>query len=142
MKKIIVVTFGLFVISFSAFAQKAKQNVTRHVTLYSYACSMHPNFVSNKPGKCPQCGMDMTLASKEQMKRKITITYTCPVDADVVSTQPGKCPKCGKNLNLSKKEQMKAEVVKLYTCSMHPDVTSDKPGKCPKCGMELTLKNK
>ncbi|HKC37189.1 MAG TPA: heavy metal-binding domain-containing protein [Chitinophagaceae bacterium] len=141
MKKIIVVTFSLFVISFSAFAQKAKQDTTRHVTLYSYACSMHPNFVSGKPGKCPQCGMDMTLSSKEQMKRTVTKTYTCPVDAGVVSTQPGKCPKCGKNLNLSKKERMKAEVVKLYTCSMHPDVTSDKPGKCPKCGMELTSKS-
>jgi len=81
--------------------------------------------------------MDMTLSSKEQMKKKITKTYTCPVDANVISTQPGKCPKCGKELHLSPKEKMKAEAVKLYACPMHPDQTSDKAGKCPKCGMDL-----
>src|SRR5436190_1963538 len=137
MKKVIILAIGLFITSVHVLAQEkaGKKDTTVHVFPYSYACSMHPNFVSNKPGKCPQCGMDMTLSSKEQMKRKVTKTYTCPVDAGVVSTQPGKCPKCGKNLSLSKKEQMKAEVVKLYTCSMHPDVTSDKPRKCPKCGM-------
>ena len=142
MKKIIIFAFGLLITSLGVFAQKAKQDTTRHVTLYSYACPMHPNFISDKPGKCPKCGMDMTLSTKEQMKRDVTKTYTCPVDADVISTQPGKCPKCGKNLNLSKKEQMKAEVVKLYTCPMHPDVSSDKPGKCPKCGMDLVEKKK
>ena len=143
MKKIIILSF-VFLMSvtvLNAQEKAGKKDTTVHVSLYSYACSMHPNFISNKPGKCPQCGMDMNLSSKEQMKRKVTKTYTCPVDAGVVSTQPGKCPKCGKNLNLSKKEQMKAEVVKLYTCPMHPDVTSDKPGKCPKCGMELTSKS-
>lgn len=30
---------------------------TRKATLYQ--CSMHPNIVSDKPGKCPICGMDL-----------------------------------------------------------------------------------
>ena len=142
MKKIIILALGLLITSVGVFAQEkaGKKDTTQHVTLYSYACSMHPNFISDKPGKCPKCGMNMILSTKEQMKRDVTKTYTCPVHADVVSTQPGKCPKCGKNLNLSLKEQMKAEVVKGYTCPMHPDVTSDKPGKCPKCGMDLVEK--
>jgi Cu(I)/Ag(I) efflux system membrane fusion protein len=25
----------------------------------SYTCSMHPNIRQNKPGKCPECGMDL-----------------------------------------------------------------------------------
>lgn len=137
MKKLFILATGLFILSSSGFSQKAKQDTTTHVTLYSYSCPMHPNYISKKPAKCPQCGMDMTLSSKEQMKRKITKTYTCPVDANVISTQPGKCPKCGKELHLSPKEKMKAEVVKLYACPMHPDQTSDKAGKCPKCGMDM-----
>jgi membrane fusion protein, copper/silver efflux system len=24
-----------------------------------YTCSMHPNVVQDKPGKCPKCGMDL-----------------------------------------------------------------------------------
>ena len=136
MKKIIILTLGFLITSPNVFAQKAKQDTTQHVTLYSYACPKHPNFISDKTGKCPKCGMDLTaLSKKEQFKRDIAKVYTCPVHADVVSTQPGKCPKCGTNLSL--KEQFKAEVAKLYTCPMHPDVTSDKPGKCPKCGMDL-----
>ena len=143
MKKIILLAITIFITSAALFGQEkaGKKDTGKHVTLYSYACSMHPNFISDKPGKCPQCGMDLThLSSKEQMKRKVTKTYTCPIDADVVSTQPGKCPRCGKDLILSPKEKMKAEVVKLYACPMHPDQVSDKAGKCPKCGMEMKEK--
>lgn len=31
-----------------------------------YTCSMHPEVISDKPGKCPKCGMD--LVKKEMMK--------------------------------------------------------------------------
>lgn len=30
----------------------------------SYACSMHPDQTSDKPGNCPKCGMKMEMASK------------------------------------------------------------------------------
>jgi len=26
----------------------------------NYACSMHPEVASDKPGKCSECGMDLT----------------------------------------------------------------------------------
>ena len=132
---------ALTINSISVFAQEkaGKKDTTQHTVLYS--CSMHPNFISDKPGKCPKCGMDLTqLSAKEQLKRDVTKVYTCPVHADVLSTQPGKCPKCGEDLLKSKKEQMKEEVVKNYTCPMHPEVASDKEGKCPKCGMALVEK--
>ena len=143
MKKTFILFLALIVTSIGVFAQEkaGKKDTTQHVTLYSYACPQHPNFVSDKPGKCPKCGMDLThLSPKEQLKRDVTKTYTCPVHAEVISTEHGTCPKCGRTLNLSPKEKMKAEVVKLYACPMHPDQTSDKPGKCPKCGMDLTEK--
>ncbi len=141
MKKSIVL-IALLLPSLLIFAQEkaGKKDTTRHTTLYSFSCPMHPNFISDKAGKCPKCGMDMALSNKEQFKRDIAKIYTCPTDASVISTQPGKCPKCGKDLSLSLKEQFKADVVKLYTCPMHADVASEKPGKCPKCGMDLVEK--
>jgi len=132
---------ALTISSVSVFAQEkaGKKDTTQHTVLYS--CSMHPDVTSDQPGKCPKCGMDLSVSKKEEMKRQVTKTYTCPVDLDVVSNKPGKCPKCGKKLLLSKKEEMKMEVMKTYTCPMHPDVTSDKPGKCSKCGMDMKEKN-
>jgi hypothetical protein len=32
-----------------------------------YTCPMHPEILSNKPGKCPKCGM--TLVKKEAAKK-------------------------------------------------------------------------
>jgi transcription initiation factor IIE alpha subunit len=141
MKKFMILMIAVLTISsVSVFAQEkgGKKDTTQHSVLYS--CSMHPNVTSDKPGKCPQCGMDLSLSNKEEMKKQVTKNYTCPVHLDVTSHDPGKCPKCGKKLNLSPKEQMKAEVVKLYTCPMHPEVALDKEGKCPKCGMDLKEK--
>ena len=30
-----------------------------------YTCPMHPEVISDKPGKCPQCGMDLELKSEK-----------------------------------------------------------------------------
>jgi transcription initiation factor IIE alpha subunit len=141
MKQILFLTVA-FLLTSSLFAQTkaGKIDTTKHTTYYS--CSMHPNIVMNKPGKCPKCGMDLILSKKEQLKADVTKGYRCPVHVDVSSHDQGKCPQCGKKLQLSGKEQMKAEVGKVYTCPMHPNVALDKEGKCPKCGAALVEKRK
>lgn len=63
-----------------------------------YNCPMHPEIVSDKPGKCSKCGMNLTLSKKEQMKSDVVNGYTCPMHPEVSSDKPGKCPKCGMNL--------------------------------------------
>ncbi|HEU5167958.1 MAG TPA: heavy metal-binding domain-containing protein [Chitinophagaceae bacterium] len=141
MKKFMMLMIAALTIgSVSVYAQEkaGKKDTTQHAVLY--ACPMHPDVKMDKPGKCPQCGMDLSLSKKEEMKKQVTKTYQCPVDLNVVSDKSSKCPVCGKKLILSKKEEMKTEVMKSYCCAMHPDVVSDKPGKCPKCGMDLTEK--
>ena len=35
-----------------------KKNV-KHVAAVTYVCPMHPEEISNKPGKCTKCGMDL-----------------------------------------------------------------------------------
>ena len=143
MKKLFIIAV-MFAGSLATFAQKAKANSKENaagtvITTY-YACPMHPDVTSDKPGKCSKCGMDLTLSKKEQLKKEVVKLYTCPMHTDVTSDKPGKCSKCGMDLLLSKKEQLKREVVKLYACPMHQDVTSYKSGKCSKCGMDLVEK--
>lgn len=103
-----------------------------HEAGVEYTCPMHPEVVSDKPGSCPTCGMD--LVKKEA--KQAGVEYTCPMHPEVVSDKPGTCPKCG--MDLVKKEATSAHDV--YTCPMHPEVVSDKPGSCPKCGMDLIKK--
>ena len=140
MKNIIILTIAFFIASPALFAQSkaGKTDTTKHATFYT--CPKHSDVVSDKPGNCPTCGMELNLSGKEQMKAQVTKNYNCPVHVDVTKHDPGKCLKCGKKLNLSAKEQMKAQVVKLYTCPMHPTVALDKEGKCPKCGTALVEK--
>jgi predicted Zn-ribbon and HTH transcriptional regulator len=76
-------------VSASAFSQTKKDSATTHITHKAkYICTMDPDVVSDKPGKCPKCGMDLTKAK----------TYTCTMDPDVIADKPGKCPKCGMEL--------------------------------------------
>lgn len=140
MKQIFFLAIISLISSSSLFAQAkaGKTDTTKHTTYYT--CSMHPDVVSTKPGKCPKCGMDLMLSGKEQIKAATSKSYSCPVHVNVFRHDPGKCPQCGRKLQLSAKEQMKAEVAKVYTCPMHPEVALNKDGVCPKCGMKLVEK--
>jgi len=140
MKKIIILSLACLMAFAVVNAQEkaGKSDTTTRISLYN--CPMHPGVTTDKPGKCPYCGMDLNLSKKELLKTQVTKAYTCPVHVDVVSDKAGKCPRCGTQLNLSLKEKMKAEAAKVYTCPMHPDVTSKEPGQCPKCGMALQEK--
>ena len=79
----------------SSFAQTSKQKTptTKSDTSekYIYTCTMHPEVMKDKPGKCPKCGMTL-------VKKKVDKIYTCTMDPDVVSDKPGDCPKCGMKL--------------------------------------------
>ena len=55
-----------------------------------YACPMHPEVVSEEPGRCPTCGMALVAQA--------VASFVCPMHPDVVSDTPDHCPKCGMKL--------------------------------------------
>lgn len=72
---------------------KAPEGVNPHET---YACPMHKDVTSAKPGKCPKCGMNMDKLTLAQHGVK----YRCPMHKDVVSDNPGTCEKCKMKLEV------------------------------------------
>ncbi|KKR42789.1 MAG: Copper-transporting P-type ATPase [Candidatus Daviesbacteria bacterium GW2011_GWC2_40_12] len=80
-----------------------------------YTCPMHPEVQSDKPGKCPKCGM--TLIEKDEQSHRGTESMQHTSHTPKENTNHGQGV--------------------LYTCPMDPDVMQDAPGNCPKCGMKL-----
>ena len=94
MKKLIILLLLITGSTFS-FAQTSKPKMQNGKSdsgaKYVYTCTMHPEIITDKPGKCPKCGMTLT-------KKSVAKIYTCTMHPDVISDKPGNCPKCGMKL--------------------------------------------
>ena len=94
MKKILLLVFVLTAAtgSFAQTSKPKKPNSHSDTTAnFIYTCTMHPEVMTDKPGKCPKCGMTL-------VKKKVDHVYTCTMDPDVISDKPGNCPRCGMKL--------------------------------------------
>ena len=67
MKKIMILTTALTISSIAIFAQTGKTKMADTAMHKVYTCTMHPDVVSDKPGKCPKCGM--ALVEKKTNKK-------------------------------------------------------------------------
>lgn len=129
-----------------------------------YICPMHTQIVSDRPGECPICHMDLVpapaVSTPAAPPPSATTTYTqgyiCPMDPDVHSDTPGTCSRCKMDLvpvpgwtpgapaasakaapSAAPTPSANPAAPRGYTCPMHPDVRTQAPGRCPHCGMEL-----
>ena len=116
MKKILLLAVVLLAASPVLFAQSSKTK-TDSTKKQMYTCTMDPEVISSKPGKCPKCGMDLVPVKKSQAK-----VYTCIMHPEMVSATPGKCPKCGMTL-VEKKGSHKMDS-SMHTMPMHHHMDS------------------
>jgi hypothetical protein len=74
MKKVTLMAMAILFSTATVFAAdlpvKALSDTTKKVkpAKVQYTCTMHPEVLSDKPGKCPKCGM--ALVKKESAKKK------------------------------------------------------------------------
>jgi Cu(I)/Ag(I) efflux system membrane fusion protein len=78
-----------------------------------YTCPMLQDSVfSDKPGKCPKCGMDLIKAERQNHQHE-TEQYTCPMHTEVIKDKPGTCPVCGMDLVKKEKQAKVMENISL-----------------------------
>ena len=70
--KTIIMAFAILLASTSTFAQaKHAHKHTHSAHVQKYTCTMHPEVVMNKPGKCPKCGMKLVAMKAKKTTEKM-----------------------------------------------------------------------
>ncbi|RLW55447.1 MAG: hypothetical protein B6D69_03800, partial [gamma proteobacterium symbiont of Stewartia floridana] len=92
----------------------------------TYACPMHPNETSDKPGRCSICGMHLVAQAD---------TDHSGHDHQSMSHMDHSGHDHHQAMEHADHEHEDHQTI--YACPMHPNETSDKPGRCSLCGMHL-----
>ncbi|CAN5618543.1 hypothetical protein BH11BAC1_BH11BAC1_20140 [soil metagenome] len=58
MKKYLFIVLAACLVQASYTSCKSTKDSTQNKPI-TYVCPMHPEVTSDKPGKCPKCGMDL-----------------------------------------------------------------------------------
>ncbi len=97
-KKIALMILGLLLLAAVPFGIKLYRGRGGHEASQhkdSYSCPMHPTYVSDKPGSCPICGMNLvktekTPAAAPQTAEKTIKFYRNPMNPEITSKTPMK----------------------------------------------------
>lgn len=66
--------------------------------------------ISDEPGQCPICKMDLVEKKEEISSNK---KYTCPMHPEIIQDKPGICPKCKMDLVEMKGDESKSSETEL-----------------------------
>jgi len=125
-KLIAIILTSLFLTTFiSACAEKDKDG---HAV--QYQCPMHPTYISDKPGSCPICGMDLVPIEKGRPESSEKSAVTSPSIEQTADHKKVTAEKPGKS------EIIKVEVpvsgerkILFYRNPMDPSISSPVPAK-------------
>ncbi len=108
-------------------SQKEKMKLQQ---MKAYTCPDHPHHVTNKPGRCPECGTLLNRTSKEKMKMEIMGDYSCTRHPHVAGKKDSECSECGTVLTPVRKSTTR------YTRGATTCVNRARSGKCLGCGTD------
>lgn len=108
-------------------SQKEKMKMK---VMKAYTCPDHPHLVSDKPGRCSECGTLMNRTTKEKMKMELMKVYSCTRHPHVAGKKDGECSECGTQLTPVKKKSQR------YFQTGTGCVNLAKSGKCRSCGTD------
>lgn len=64
------------------FAQSDTTNTQTFTDSIIYTCPMHPEVISDKPGKCLKCGMELVQSNSPSSEHKMNMMM-CPMHGEV-----------------------------------------------------------
>lgn len=88
-KKLYILIFFCLVVFttgfFSSCKSKEETEVVTTEKKLTYTCPMHPQIISEKPGTCPVCGMDLVLFDKTNVSDNLTLNESQRALANVTT---------------------------------------------------------
>lgn len=106
---IILVLFGVY--SYKSFFNKHEETAKKEEKKQIYTCPMHPQIISDKPGSCPICGMD--LVPVQSIGKKESKDEIEGLSKVFVSDQQAKM--LGLTYEKSEKREIKKEIITSAT---------------------------
>jgi Cu(I)/Ag(I) efflux system membrane fusion protein len=99
----VILSIVLFCIVFSCNSNESHSKHDHTASAKAvYTCPMDPEVLSDKPGSCPICKMDLVL------KEPVGEEYTCPMHPEIIRDKPGSCPICKMDLVLKQPADSKS----------------------------------
>ena len=115
MKKISIITALILAVGLFACSDKTNSRAIDkpEAVTEMYTCPMPEDSVfSNKPGKCPKCGMDLVKMGTNEHEHAGD-EYTCTMHPQVLRDSPGACPECGMDLVIKEKDRARSADIDL-----------------------------
>lgn len=109
-----IINFILILLTLLIVSCSKNEDANKNSAKTEYTCPMHPEVISDKPGICPICKMDLVKKVKEE---KHADEYTCPMHPEVKSDKPGICPIC--KMDLVKKTHDHSETGSAMSNELH-----------------------
>ncbi|HEX8636082.1 MAG TPA: heavy metal-binding domain-containing protein [Pyrinomonadaceae bacterium] len=129
---LVAACFGLTHINATGATQEARRRraAASAATAATYACPMHAEVTSSRPGSCPKCNMKLVARRGGQGERAVV---------KPPSTTPGEQAAAAAAATAARVRALEglAPTYEL-ACVMHPEVRQAQEGVCSKCGMPLS----
>lgn len=87
---LIFVVIGIFIIVRFVSHKTGNHTHQSDTEQQQYTCPMHPTYISDKPGSCPICGMDLVPIKKSVPNATKKNMYKSTMNPNEISDKPGK----------------------------------------------------